>query len=46
MLGANRGLPGDRIDLIVSRVVSLDEMPAALSEINRGHTLGKVVVHP
>ncbi len=34
------------IDPLVSRTFDLDEVPAALTEIGRGHTLGKLVVHP
>jgi NADPH:quinone reductase-like Zn-dependent oxidoreductase len=34
------------IDPLVSRVFDLGEVPAALTEIGRGHTLGKLVVHP
>ncbi len=31
---------------VVSRTMSLDEVPAALVEIGRGHTIGKLVAHP
>ncbi len=34
------------VDPLVSRVFDLDEVPAAVTEIGRGHTLGKLVVHP
>ena len=39
-------LEGDMIDPIVSRTFPLDEVPAALAEIGRGHTLGKLVAQP
>ena len=34
------------IDPVVSRTMTLDEVPAALAEIGRGHTLGKLVANP
>ena len=34
------------IDPLVSRTFELDEVPAALEQLGRGHTLGKLVAHP
>jgi NADPH:quinone reductase-like Zn-dependent oxidoreductase len=34
------------IDPLVGRTFTLSEVPAALTELGRGHTLGKFVVHP
>lgn len=34
------------IEPLVSRTMTLDEVPAALAEIGRGHTLGKLVARP
>lgn len=34
------------IDPLANRTVDLDEVPAALTQLGRGHTLGKLVAHP
>ncbi|MGB3733524.1 MAG: NAD(P)-dependent alcohol dehydrogenase [Ilumatobacter sp.] len=34
------------VDPVVSRTMTLEEVPGALAEIGRGHTLGKLVAHP
>lgn len=34
------------IDPLVSRTFELDEVPAALEQLGRGHTVGKLVAHP
>lgn len=39
-------LEDSAITPLVSRVMHLDEVPAALDEIGRGHTLGKLVARP